>query len=66
MERAIELARAAGLNGICVWRHGPGQYLAACLNRAGVMDEPRNWDTHPTPEAAVADLCRVLAEFAAK
>lgn len=62
MYQAIELARAAGHNGICVWRQGPGQYLAACLNRGGEMDEPRNWDTHPTPEAAVADLYRVLAE----
>lgn len=62
MRHTIELARAAGCNGICVWRQGPGQYLAACLNKAGQMDEPRNWNTHPTPEAAVADLGKLLEE----
>ena len=62
MQQAIELAIAAGLNGICVWRQGHGQYLAACLDRDGRLADPRNWTDHPTPEAAVADLCRVLEE----
>ena len=33
-------------------------YVAVCLSLKGTTCDPRSWDTHLTPEAALADLER--------
>lgn len=37
-----------------------GDYVALCVDGTGVPCDPRSWNTHPTPEAALADLERQI------
>ena len=56
---AIALAKSRGLMGVVVASQGGSRpYLARCINRDGMMCDPICWDTHETPDAAIADLIR--------
>lgn len=39
-----------------------GNFVALCVDAVGHACDPRSWDTHPTPEAALKDLERQLAK----
>jgi len=58
----IQAARDRGLQGVTVIHQGGTRkpYAAICIDRRGVLSDPRGWDTHDTPEAALADLHRQL------
>lgn len=58
----LTAAKAAGFFGVAIVNQGGTKtpYFAACLDSSGKIGSPRNWNTHETPEAALADLATLL------
>lgn len=40
----------------------PSSFVAICVTRDGKPTNHRSWNTHPTPEAALADLASQLED----
>jgi len=56
LPNVIEHLRALGLKGVAIIDQGGYHYLAMAVNKDGKVCDPRSWDTHDTPEAALTDL----------
>lgn len=58
----LKNCRTLGLGGIAIVDQGgkTTPFMAACLTRGGDVCDPRNFDTHATPDAALTDLARKL------
>lgn len=63
----IKLARARSLGGFCVLNQGGGAtpFVAACLDYAGRISDPRTWHTYATPEEALGALLLQMRKAAA-
>lgn len=48
--------RKRGLQGFAVIDQGGGNYVAGGMSASGHFTDPRSWDTHKTPEAAIEQL----------
>jgi hypothetical protein len=64
LEILLRDIKTIGKMGIVVWPQGD-EYIAACIGRDGSICDPRNWDTMPTPEAAIDDLAERVSRLAA-
>ena len=57
IQEMVREAKRRGLMGIAVIDQGGKRGLVAgCINRDASFCDPRNWDTHPSVEAALCDL----------
>lgn len=45
-----------GFMGFAVIDQGGENYIAGAVGRSGNFTDPRSWDTHKTPEAAIEQL----------
>lgn len=63
LRETIDRLRAAGFQGVAIIDQGgvvKSHYLAMAVGRDGRTCDPRNWETHDTPESALANLCEKL------
>lgn len=58
LEELLATAKRIGFAGVALVNQGGGTtpYLAAVLDSHGHLADPRNWNTQPTPAAALTDL----------